>query len=61
MDRIGHDVARDDKEREKRAENSERRLPKQIHLGGKLISTPRASVNQGAVPLRKKLPYATPQ
>ena len=34
VDRIGHDVARDNKEREKRAENPERRLPKQIHLGG---------------------------
>ena len=33
MDRIGHDVTRDHKEREKRAENPERAMPKEVHQG----------------------------
>jgi len=45
MDRVGHDVARDHKEREKRAENPERAMPKKIHQVWRLISMVCTGVN----------------
>lgn len=44
MDRIGHDVAHK-QEREKRAKNPERAMPKEVHEVPPLISTRCAAVN----------------